>query len=181
MPTMGVNVAILEAGRILLTRREDFEVWCLPGGAVDAGESLAMAAVREAREETGLEVALTRLVGLYSWPNWHAEGTHAAVFAARPVGGELHVQTAEVLEARYFSLPELPAPILFGQSRRIKDALLGVSGAVYSREDAVWPFGKEIAREELYSLRDSSGLSRQQFYLKYFGPYGTEGEQLEVG
>jgi ADP-ribose pyrophosphatase YjhB (NUDIX family) len=181
MPSIGVNIAILENDRVLLTRREDFEVWCLPGGAVDAGESLAQAAVREAREETGLEVQLTRLVGLYSWPNWHAEGTHAAVFAASPVSGVLQIQGAEVLEARYFSLPELPAPILFGQIRRIKDALLGVSAAIYNRVDAVWPFDKEMPRDELYRLRDVSGLSPQQFYLKYFGPFGTESEQLEVG
>jgi ADP-ribose pyrophosphatase YjhB (NUDIX family) len=181
MPSLGVNIAIIENDRVLLTRREDFEVWCLPGGAVDPGESIAQAAVREAREETGLEVHLTRLVGLYSWPNWHAEGTHAVVFAARPVGGELHIPPVEVLEARYFSLQELPEPVLFGQSRRIKDALLGVSGAVYSRLDAVWPFETEMTRSELYDLRDRSGLSRQQFYLKFFGPIGTEGEQLEVG
>jgi hypothetical protein len=97
------------------------------------------------------------------------------------VGGELHLPAAEVLEARYFSLQELPEPILFGQSCRIKDALLGVSGAVYSRLDVVWPFEMEMTRSELYNLRDRSGLSRQQFYLKVFGPIGTEGEQLEVG
>ena len=43
MPFLGVNVAILEDGKILLTRREDFEVWCLPGGGVDDGESVAQA------------------------------------------------------------------------------------------------------------------------------------------
>ena len=41
MPTLGVAVAILNDNRILLIKREDFEVWALPGGGVDAGESLA--------------------------------------------------------------------------------------------------------------------------------------------
>lgn len=67
---LGVNVAIVSEGRVLLTRREDFDVWCLPGGQVDAGESLAEAARREVREETGLEVRIERLVGMYSGPRW---------------------------------------------------------------------------------------------------------------
>jgi ADP-ribose pyrophosphatase YjhB (NUDIX family) len=60
MINLGVNVAVIEDGRVLLTQREDFPVWCLPGGGVDPGESLAQAAVREVREETGLEVELER-------------------------------------------------------------------------------------------------------------------------
>jgi ADP-ribose pyrophosphatase YjhB (NUDIX family) len=54
MPSLGVNIAVIQDGQILLTQREDFEVWCLPGGEVDACESIAQAAVREALEETGL-------------------------------------------------------------------------------------------------------------------------------
>jgi hypothetical protein len=61
-PAVGATVAILRDGKLLLTRREDFEVWCLPGGCVDEDESLADAARREAEEETGLKVRLTRLV-----------------------------------------------------------------------------------------------------------------------
>ncbi len=49
---VGVCVAIIENEQILLTKRKDFEVWCLPGGHVDAGETVAQAAVREAFEET---------------------------------------------------------------------------------------------------------------------------------
>ena len=75
MAGFGVNIAILKDGKILLTKREDFEVWCLPGGIVEPGESVVEAAVREAREETGLEVGLTRLVEIYSRPNWR-DGEH---------------------------------------------------------------------------------------------------------
>lgn len=88
MTPLGVNISIIQNGKILLTKREDFEVWCLPGGAVDEGESLAQAAIREAREETGLEVELTRLVGVYSRPSWNGPGMHIVSFVARPVGGE---------------------------------------------------------------------------------------------
>ena len=51
----------MEDGRILLAKREDFEVWCIPGGMVEDGESVARAAVREIAEETGLTVELTVL------------------------------------------------------------------------------------------------------------------------
>ncbi len=92
MPGLGVNVAIVREDHILLTLRPDFEVWCLPGGSVEADESLAQAAIREAREEVGYEIQLTRLVGLYSRNGWLTHGLHVAVFAAEIAGGELVVQ-----------------------------------------------------------------------------------------
>ena len=58
-----VNVAVTnDAGEILLIRRSDNDNWALPGGAVDIGESLAQAAVRETREESGIECEVTGLV-----------------------------------------------------------------------------------------------------------------------
>ena len=102
MPTFGVCIATIRDGQILLTQRSDFPVWCLPGGAVDDGESLAQAAIREAREETGVDVELTRLVGVYSRPNWRYGGDHSVLFAARPVGGELQIVTNETVDAGYF-------------------------------------------------------------------------------
>ena len=116
MPMLGVTVAIIDGSQVLLTRREDFEIWCLPGGAVDDGESLAAAAIREAREEIGLEIELTRLVGIYSRPKgWHS--THLVLFAARVIGGALQPDPREVIEAGYFGLNALPAPL--GISRKL--------------------------------------------------------------
>ena len=79
----GTSVAILKDNRVLLTKREDFEVWCLPGGGVDPGESIPQAAIREAREETGLTVHLTRLVGLYGRSKGHPQ--HSLCWGA-PLG-----------------------------------------------------------------------------------------------
>jgi ADP-ribose pyrophosphatase YjhB (NUDIX family) len=178
MAELGATVAIIDNGRIFLTKREDFEVWCLPGGAVDEGESPAQAAVREAFEETGLRVELTRLVGIYSRPRWWSR-MHLTVFAARPVGGSLRLDPHEVVEAGYFGLDELPEPLLIGHHRQILDALSGVAGAVYSF-DQEWPYQRDMTRAELYAWRDRSGLSRQQFYLKYLQPPGSQENTLEV-
>src|SRR5579885_3187653 len=56
---LGVGVVVQDAGRVLLIKREDFEVWALPAGGVESGETLAQTAIREVREETGLVVELT--------------------------------------------------------------------------------------------------------------------------
>ena len=64
MPGIATTVAVIQDKKILLTKRDDFEVWCLPGGGVEPGESLAQGAIREVHEETGLEVRLEELVGV---------------------------------------------------------------------------------------------------------------------
>src|SRR3954454_22059599 len=57
-----------DAGRLLLIHKVDNDLWALPGGGMDLGESIADAAVREVAEETGLAVELTGLVGIYTDP-----------------------------------------------------------------------------------------------------------------
>ena len=84
-----------DAGEILLIRRTDNDNWALPGGAMDLGESLPDAAVRETAEETGIDVEITGLVGIYTDPrhvilytsNGEVRQEFSVVFAARPVGG----------------------------------------------------------------------------------------------
>jgi ADP-ribose pyrophosphatase YjhB (NUDIX family) len=169
MPVLGATVAIIDGGRVLLTKRRDFEVWCLPGGHVDDGETLAQAAMREAREETGIEVALTRLVGLYSISGMEGVVVHLSLFAARPIGGALCPQAAEVLQASYFAATALPSPMLWHHSQQIADALSGVSGIVRSKITA--PSGGTIrTRAELYAARDRSGLAPADFYQRYVRP-----------
>ncbi|MDQ4075764.1 MAG: NUDIX domain-containing protein [Chloroflexota bacterium] len=166
MPELGVNIAIIRNDRILLIKREDFEVWGLPGGNIDTGESVAEAARREAREETGLDAALAGVVGVYSMPYWKSGGNHIVLFAAQPIGGELHLQKGEVLAADYFNPDELPEPLVWWHRQRILDALNGERGMTRS-QNAIWPFQHPMTKEELYAFRDRSGLSRQEFFLKY--------------
>lgn len=179
MPALATSVAVIQDGKVLLTKREDFEVWCLPGGAVEEGESLAQGAVREVREETGLDVELEELIGVYSKLGFMND-VHAAVFRAKVVGGALRLQPGETIELGFFAADELPEEIVFGHGRRILDALAGSSGLAWIQqlESPV-----EIAqnRRELYALRDESGLSRSAFYHDMMSRFGSEREELEVG
>jgi len=107
LPTRGVSTVILDesGGRILLQKRADFRNWSLPGGRVEPGESVEAAAVREAFEETGLQVSLVRKVGDYWKPQHHDTVT---VFQAKTVGGQIVQRSTETLDVRWFSLDRLP-------------------------------------------------------------------------
>src|SRR5688572_645594 len=163
MPAVAVNVAVINQGKILLTKREDFEVWCLPSGGVEDGESVVEAAIRETKEETGIDIEVTGLVGVYSRLG-EINDIHAILYAARFIGGRLQTQNGETLELKYFSLDELPEDILFGHKRRILDALQGASGLCVKQE-IISPEKETLTRRELYNLRDQSNLPRRQFYL----------------
>ena len=141
--------------------------------ALDPGESFPQAAIREAREETGLDVRLTRFVGSYTRPNWSA-GTlyHIHLFAAQAVGGELSTSAFETLDARYFPLAALPERLVLGHRHRIQDVANGLTGVVKT-ELAPWPF-PGLDRWALYRRRDKSGLSRAAFHEKYFPPLTTD-------
>lgn len=167
-PAVGATVAIMRDGKLILTGREDFDVWCLPGGSVDEDESLADAARREAEEETGLKVRLTHLVGVYSRLNWYGRGIQLVVFGACPVGGSLQPQSGEVLNIDEFGVHNLPADMLLGHREMAVDALSGVGGSCAWTQRVPWPFPPEMTRREIYALRDASGLSRNAFYRAYF-------------
>lgn len=104
-------------GRVVLVRRAiepGYGLWVFPGGYVDHGEQVTDAAVREAREESGLEVRIERLVNIYSYG-----GTSPIiiVYAASILGGELCTDE-ECLEARLFTAAEIPWEALAFRSTR---------------------------------------------------------------
>lgn len=178
MAGLAVNVAVIDDGKILLTQREDFETWILPSGGVEEGESIAQAAIRETKEETGLDVELIRLVGVYSRLS-NMSPVHAVLFVARPVGGEIQCQEGETIAVDWFEFDKLPSPLSAGHKRRIEDAITGVNGAAVLQEFELPALPGKITRKELIELRDASGLSRRGFYLQLFEEARLE-ERTEV-
>jgi 8-oxo-dGTP pyrophosphatase MutT (NUDIX family) len=165
---VGVNIACFDsAGRVLLTQREDFEVWCLPGGGVDEGEGLAAAALREMEEETGLIVRLITLVGVYSYVPISGDMLHLHCFRAVPTGGKLRPEPHEVLALSWFFPDELPQDLLVGQRGRIRDAAAGIIGRV-QYEERIYHLPVGMTRAQVYALRDASGLTRRDFYRQYY-------------
>lgn len=120
VPTVDV-VLLLPGDRVVLVqRRNPPRGWALPGGFVDAGETLEAAAVREAREETGLEVRLLDLVGCYSDPRRDPRRhtisvAFLGVAEGEPRGGD------DAEEARAFSWGALP-PLCFDHAEIAADA-----------------------------------------------------------
>ncbi len=124
-------------GKFLLTKRSDNGQWCLPGGAVESGESLAEACEREVFEETGLSVRVKRLVGVYShpdqlvvYPDGHKAFIVAIHFEAEVLDGELGLSN-ETTDFGYFTLDEIENFEMLGRHReRIIDSLKNQMEAV---------------------------------------------------
>jgi ADP-ribose pyrophosphatase YjhB (NUDIX family) len=104
-----------DRGRVLLIRRTDNGLWAIPGGAQDFGEYVAETAVRETREESGIETEVVGLVGIYTNPNHKVEYADGEVrqqfslcFRARPIGGALR-PSDESSEVRWVARDDLDA------------------------------------------------------------------------
>jgi ADP-ribose pyrophosphatase YjhB (NUDIX family) len=127
-----VNVVVAnDAGEILLIRRTDNGNWALPGGAIDLGESVAQAAVRETLEESGIHCAITGIVGIYSDPkhvilytgNGEARQEFSIVLTARPLSGQ-PTPSSESSDVRWVPEAELPGYTMDRSMRiRINDFL----------------------------------------------------------
>lgn len=170
MTILGVQVIIVKNNKILLEKREDFEVWSIPGGGVEDDESLEMAAIREVKEEVGIDIEIKYLLGIYSRINWLGGKLHDNfTFIAKVVdeNQRLIIDKSEVVEAQYFDLKKLPDEIVPWIADRIDDFLRNEKGIIKTI-DAKWPFDKKMTRQDIYKMRDKSGLSRYEFYKKYF-------------
>lgn len=128
-------VVIDGQGRILLQRRSDNGFWSIPGGAMEIGETIAGAAVRETREETGLDVRPLYVIAVYSDPRHVVEYSDGEVrqqfsvcFACEVMGGELTVSD-ESSEVRFVGLELAPEMQMTDSMRcRIEDYRRGVRG-----------------------------------------------------
>jgi 8-oxo-dGTP pyrophosphatase MutT (NUDIX family) len=133
MPT-AVAAIFNDAGELLLTRRVDNGLWCLPSGQMEVGEAIAETVVREVAEETGLDVVIERPVGVYSRPHAYYEQRGlqvvALVFVCREVGGVLRVSD-ETTEFGYFAPDALPSDIVSTHVERILDSVAARGGAAF--------------------------------------------------
>jgi ADP-ribose pyrophosphatase YjhB (NUDIX family) len=136
---LGSSAVIFDGSRkkVLLTRRTDNGLWCLPGGATDPGESVAEGCEREVLEETGLGVRVTRLVGVYSdpdqlviYPDGNKVHVVALSFEAEIISGELGLSN-ETTNAGFFTVSEMETmPMLGNHKRRVEDALMNLPAAL---------------------------------------------------
>lgn len=130
-------VVVDNAGRILLHRRRDNEMWALPGGAMTIGETITDTVLREVLEETGLQVEIDRLIGIYTDPKHvfaYSDGEvrqeFSICFACRVRGGALQASD-ESYEVRLFDPPDIEGLSMHPRIRlRITDYL----------QDAAAPF-----------------------------------------
>ena len=118
-------VVINNEGKILLHRRTDNDLWALPGGAMEIGESISETVVREVKEETGFDVVIERLVGIYTNPKHVVAFSDGEVrqefsicFACRTVGGKL-TTSDESFEAAFFT-PEEISGLAMHESIRLR-------------------------------------------------------------
>jgi 8-oxo-dGTP pyrophosphatase MutT (NUDIX family) len=135
---LGCSAVLLDSSgkKVLLTRRTDNGQWCLPGGSVEAGESISEAMEREFFEETGLHVVVKRLTGVYSDPDQlviYPDGNklHIIVltFMVKTVSGRVNL-SSETTDIRFFPIAEAVSMDLFhDHAEHLRDAVSGQEAA----------------------------------------------------
>ena len=127
--TVGCGVLVEnEKGEVLLQRRSDTGEWCVPGGALEPGETYTEAATRELYEEVGIKVSDLKLFGLYSgddreihYPNGDVVYSLSVIFITRSFFGDISDSDSEVLEHRFFDRNSIPKELFVPDSRPILD------------------------------------------------------------
>ena len=127
-------VVVDDQGRILLHRRRDNEMWALPGGKMELGESLGECAIREVREETGFDIELTGIVGIYSDPkhvfsydDGEVRQEFSICLSAEIMGGDLTASN-ESYEVAFFAPSEIEQlPVVSSIRLRLDDYISGAT------------------------------------------------------
>lgn len=122
-------VIVDQYSRVLLEQRRDNALWGLPGGAVEWGESVTQALLREVREETGLDIRIGRLLGIYSdpgigqlihFPDGGSSHVVAVTFVCEPLSGTLR-PSHESLQLGWYDARALPEAMMPAHATRIHD------------------------------------------------------------
>ncbi|MDZ7798240.1 MAG: NUDIX domain-containing protein [Patescibacteria group bacterium] len=115
--TVGVfGIITNEQDKVLLCHRNDYDLWNLPGGGLEKGETPWECIVRESKEETGLDVKVSRLMGIYSKPH---KDEVVFMFVCNVIDGKLTLNE-EARDLRYFALNEIPKNTVPKQVERLK-------------------------------------------------------------
>jgi 8-oxo-dGTP diphosphatase len=120
MFTIGVFAIIFDdENRILFCHRRDYDLWNLPGGRLENGEAPWKGVIREVKEETGFDVEVVKMSGVYSKPE-----TNDIVlqFVCRITGGEMTLND-EADKIKYFAFADIPSNTVKKHVPRIKDVL----------------------------------------------------------
>jgi 8-oxo-dGTP diphosphatase len=127
---VGAFAVIFDKDRVLLCHRRDYDLWNLPGGAVEDGETPWDAVLRETREETGLKIEVKKLSGVYFKPDTNEI---QFAFVCQVKGGQLKINE-EADEFGYFSIGNLPSKMSPKQTERIRDAATANQGTVLKEQ-----------------------------------------------
>lgn len=120
--------AIIErSGEYLMARRRDIGWWNLPGGGLEAGETVDEGVAREVREEVGIEIRIVRLVGVYSKPQ---KSEVVLTFLCKPADDTSPTTSDEVSEVGWFAADRLPEQTLPKHRQRVLDAALDQPEAI---------------------------------------------------
>jgi 8-oxo-dGTP diphosphatase len=119
LPTVDIIIQVREK-IVLIERKSEPYGWALPGGFVDYGESLESAAIREAREETGLDITTLRQFGAYSDPHRDPRQHNISFVFIAEGSGDLQGGD-DASDAALFYLDDLPSPLCFDHGRILDD------------------------------------------------------------
>jgi ADP-ribose pyrophosphatase YjhB (NUDIX family) len=129
---LGAFVTLFDdVGQVLLVRRRDYPVWNLPGGGVERDETPWEAATRKTYEETGLEIEVEQLTGVYGKPSLDEV---IFTYTGRIIGGRL-IATEESQESRYFPVDALPDSTLPKHVARIYDSAARHAEVIFRKQD----------------------------------------------
>lgn len=132
VPTVDIIIQMAGGGIILIQRKNPPHGWALPGGFVDYGESLEQAAIREAKEETSLDITLTSQFHTYSDPTRDSrKHTISTVFLARAEGSPAAADDAA--EIGIFTRDTLPSPLAFDHDAIVRDYFASKKSPHHSR------------------------------------------------
>jgi 8-oxo-dGTP pyrophosphatase MutT (NUDIX family) len=136
--TVGCGVLVEDdEGKLLLQKRSDTGEWCIPGGGMEPVETFEETAIRELREEVGIEVSELTLFGIYSgekriihYPNEDVVYSLSIIFRTKKYSGNISDDDSEVLEHRFFRKDEVPVNLFPCDSRAILDWVEGTESII---------------------------------------------------